>query len=87
MNINELEIVDDKIYANTYQFNKDVVLVIDKSTGSVDGIINFGDLRNNLKQHPDLDVLNGIAFNKKRNTFFVTGKRWNKIFEVKIIKN
>lgn len=87
MNINELEIVDDKIYANTYQFNKDVVLVIDKSTGSVDGIINFGDLRNNLKQHVDLDVLNGIAFNKKRNTFFVTGKRWNKIFEVKIIKN
>jgi glutamine cyclotransferase len=87
MNINELEIVDDKIYANTYQFNKDVVLVIDKSTGSVDGIINFGDLRNNLKQHADLDVLNGIAFNKKRNTFFVTGKRWNKIFEVKIIKN
>lgn len=86
-NINELEIVDEKIYANTYQFNKDVVLVINKLTGSVDGIIDFGNLRNNVMQHNDLDVLNGIAFNKKRNSFFITGKRWNKIFEVKIIKN
>ena len=86
-NINELEIVDEKIYANTYQFNKDVVLVINKLTGSVDGIIDFGNLRNKVKQHNNLDVLNGIAFNKKRNSFFVTGKRWDKIFEVKIIKN
>ena len=86
-NINELEIVDEKIYANTYQFNKDVVLVINKLTGSVDGIIDFGNLRNNVMQHNDLDVLNGIAFNKKRNSFFITGKRWSKIFEVKITKN
>ena len=86
-NINELEIVDEKIYANTYQFNKDVVLVINKHTGSVDGIIDFGNLRNKVKQHNNLDVLNGIAFNKKRNSFFITGKRWDKIFEVKIIKN
>ncbi len=68
-NINELEIVDEKIYANTYQFNKDVVLVINKLTGSVDGIIDFGNLRNKVKQHNNLDVLNGIAFNKKRNSF------------------
>ena len=86
-NINELEIVDEKIYANTYQFNKDVVLVINKLTGSVDGIIDFGNLRKKVKQHNNLDVLNGIAFNKKRNSFFITGKRWDKIFEVKIIKN
>ena len=70
-NINELEIVDEKIYANTYQFNKDVVLVINKLTGSVDGIIDFGNLRNKVKQHNNLDVLNGIAFNKKRNSFFL----------------
>ena len=31
-NINELEIVDDIIYANTYQFNKDVVLAINKNS-------------------------------------------------------
>ena len=85
-NINELEIVGDVIYANTYQFNNDVGLIINKNTGAVNGIINFKGLRDKVKKHPDLDVLNGIAFNKKRNSFFVTGKKWNKIFEIKISK-
>lgn len=86
-NINELEIVDDIIYANTYQFNKDVVLAINKNSGEVLGIINFQDLREKVKDHPDLDVLNGIAYYKKNNSFFMTGKKWNKIFEIEIIKN
>jgi glutamine cyclotransferase len=86
-NINELEIVDDIIYANTYQFNKDVVLAINKNSGEVLGIINFQNLREKVKDHPDLDVLNGIAYYKKNNSFFMTGKKWNKIFEVEIIKN
>ena len=86
-NINELEIVDDIIYANTYQFNKDVVLAINKNSGEVLGIINFQNLREKVKDHPDLDVLNGIAYYKKNNSFFLTGKKWNKIFEVEIIKN
>ena len=83
-NINELEIVDNLIYANTYQFNNDVCVIINKDTGEVIGIINFKGLRDKVKQHPELDVLNGIAYNKKRKTFFVTGKKWNKIFEIKI---
>ncbi len=85
-NINELEIVDNVIYANTYQSNKDVVLEIDKNNGKVLGLINFYGLREKVKKHPELDVLNGIAYNKSRNTFFITGKKWNKIFEVKIIR-
>ena len=85
-NINELEVVGDVIYANTYQFNNDVGLIINKNTGAVNGIINFKGLRDKVKKHPDLDVLNGIAFNKKRNSFFITGKKWNKIFEIKISK-
>ena len=86
-NINELEIVDDLIYANTYQFNNDVCVIINKDTGEVIGIINFKGLRDKVRQHPELDVLNGIAYNKKRKTFFVTGKKWNKIFEIKIFKS
>ena len=85
-NINELEVVDNIIYANTYQSNKDVVLMIEKNSGKVLGLINFDGLRDKVKKHPELDVLNGIAFNKKRNSFFVTGKKWDKIFEVKIFK-
>ncbi len=86
-NINELEIFNNKIYANTYQFKKDVVLIIDKNSGAVEGIVNFGDLRSKVKQHSELDVLNGIAYNKKRKTFFVTGKKWDKIFEISLTKN
>ena len=85
-NINELEVVDNIIYANTYQSNKDVVLMIEKNSGKVLGLINFDGLRDKVKKHPELDVLNGIAFNEKRNSFFVTGKKWDKIFEVKIFK-
>ncbi len=83
-NINELEIVDDLIYANTYQFNNDVCVMINKESGEVTGIINFKGLRDKVKDHPELDVLNGIAYNKKRNSFFVTGKKWSKIFEIRI---
>ena len=30
----------------------------------------------------DDNVLNGIAYLKDRDTFFVTGKRWDFIFEI-----
>jgi glutamine cyclotransferase len=30
------------------------------------------------------NVMNGIAYRKSSNTFFVTGKNWNYIFEVKL---
>ena len=33
-NLNELEWVEGKIYANTYQFNKDVVVIIDPKNRS-----------------------------------------------------
>ena len=84
--INELEVVDNKIYANSYQLNNDIGLVIDKFTGAVNGVINFKGLRDRVKQHPELDVINGIAYNKDRKTFFVTGKKWDKIFEIEIFK-
>ena len=83
--INELEWVSGKIYANTYQFQKDVVVIINPVTGSVDGVIDFSGLKEKVKQHTKLNVLNGIAYHKKRKTLFVTGKNWNKMFEVKIL--
>ena len=85
--INELEWYNGKIYANTYQYNKEVGLIIDPKSGSVEGVIDFKGLKEKVKQHNKLDVQNGIAFHKKRNTFFVTGKNWSKLFEIKIFKN
>lgn len=83
-NINELEWVNGKIYANTYQFNKEVSVIIDPSSGSVEGVIDFSGLKELVEQHPQLNVLNGIAYHKTRKTFFVTGKNWSKLFEVTI---
>ena len=83
--INELEWVSGKIYANTYQFQKDVVVIINPKTGRVEGVVDFSGLKEKVKQHDKLNVLNGIAYHKSRKTFFVTGKNWNKMFEVKIL--
>ena len=83
--INELEFIDGKIYANVYQ--KNVVVIIDPQTG---GILEAIDLRLLKEQIPnyskDDNVLNGIAYDKKNDRLFVTGKRWEKMFEIEIIK-
>ncbi|WP_405246622.1 glutaminyl-peptide cyclotransferase [Cellulophaga sp. Asnod2-G02] len=81
---NELEYVDGLIYANVWQ--KESMMIIDAFSGAIIGVINFGGLKDKVTKHPDLDVLNGVAYNPKRATFFVTGKNWDKLFEVKIIK-
>lgn len=82
--LNELEWVDGKIYANIYQRNG--VVIINPKNGAVEGVIDFSPLHKLVKQHKGLDVLNGIAYNQKTKTFFVTGKRWNKLFEVKLVE-
>ncbi|CAM3724735.1 glutaminyl-peptide cyclotransferase [Sphingobacterium prati] len=81
--INEMEWVKGKIYANF--FMEDVVGIIDPRTGAIEGLVDLSKLRENVTQHVDLDVLNGIAYNKKSNTFFLTGKNWDKIFEIQLI--
>ncbi|MBO0593319.1 glutaminyl-peptide cyclotransferase [Cellulophaga sp. E16_2] len=81
---NELEYVDGLIYANVWQ--KESMMIIDAVSGAIIGVINFGGLKDKVTKHADLDVLNGVAYNPKRGTFFVTGKNWDKLFEVKILK-
>jgi glutaminyl-peptide cyclotransferase len=82
--INELEWVDGKIYANTYQFSKEVGIIINPQSGAVEGVIDFSGLKDKVDQVSNLDVLNGIAYHPKRKTLFVTGKNWSKLFEVEI---
>jgi len=82
--INEMEWIEGNIYANRYQ--KDGVAIINPKNGAVTGVIDFKPLKKLVTQHKGLDVLNGIAYNPKTKTIFVTGKRWDKLFEVKIIE-
>lgn len=79
---NELEYVDGKIYANVWQ--KESMMIIDSQSGAIEGVINFGGLKSRVKKHDKLDVLNGVAYHPQRRTFFVTGKNWDKLFEVRI---
>ena len=80
--VNELEWIEGKIYGNVYQ--KDAIAVINPQTGAVEGILNLADLKTKITQLPDTDVLNGIAYNPNTTTIFVTGKNWDKMFEIKI---
>lgn len=82
--INEMEWIDGNIYANRYQ--KDGVAIINPKNGAVIGVIDFSPLKKLVTQHKGLDVLNGIAYNPTNKTIFVTGKRWDKIFEVEVIE-
>lgn len=85
---NELEYVEGKIYANVYQ--KESMMIIDAISGAIEGVVNFGGLKSKVNKGEDWDdlnsVLNGVAYNKERGTFFVTGKNWDKLFEVNIVK-
>ena len=61
-------------------------MIIDAQSGDIEGVINFGGLKEKVTKHEKLDVLNGVAYNPSRKTFFVTGKNWDKLFEVNIYK-
>jgi glutamine cyclotransferase len=61
-------------------------MVINATSGAIEGVVNFSGLKKLVTPHPELDVLNGIAYHPKRGTFFVTGKKWDKMFEVRLEK-
>lgn len=77
--INELEYHKGFIYANVWQ--KPYVLKIDPNNGEVVGKLDFSEFyKKNVKEQDD--VLNGIAF--RGDHMLVTGKNWDKIYEIKI---
>jgi len=81
-NLNELEYIKGKIFANVWQtFN---VVRIDPATGKVLGVINFAGLLAPGDYSPHLDVMNGIAYDAAGDRLFVTGKHWPKLFEVRL---
>ncbi len=86
--LNELEFINGKIYANYWQ--KPLIAIINPNNGVVEGIINLTRLVKEMEKSQKLlkedDVLNGIAFDKKNNRMFVTGKNWGKLFEIELIK-
>lgn len=80
--VNELEWINEKIYANIWQ--KDAIAVINPLSGAVEGILDMSGLRKLTTGTTTEDVLNGIAYNPKTKTIFVTGKNWDKMFEITV---
>jgi glutamine cyclotransferase len=86
-NLNELEYINGKIYANVWLTDR--IVIINPQSGKVEGNIVLGSIlkkseKNKLAEGDD--VLNGIAWDEKGQRLFVTGKRWPKLFEIKINK-
>lgn len=87
-NINELEYIDGKIYANVYLTND--IIIINPENGAIEGKIDLTGLYSSENFKTDWDksnnVLNGIAYDKAGKRLFVTGKKWPYIYEIKITK-
>ncbi|WP_035646950.1 MULTISPECIES: glutaminyl-peptide cyclotransferase [unclassified Flavobacterium] len=80
--INELEWINGKIYTNVWL--KDAIAVVNPTSGAVEGILDMSGLRKFMSDITKDDVLNGIAYNPKTKTIFVTGKNWSKMFEITV---
>ena len=82
--LNELEYIDGQIYANVWQTNW--IAIIEPSTGSVVGMIDLTGLLD-VAPAPDqqVNVLNGIAYDKENDRLFVTGKLWPRLYEIKFV--
>jgi glutamine cyclotransferase len=68
-------------------YQKDSIVVIEPKTGSIEKIIHLINLKKSIDMRTKdqgNDVLNGIAYHPKRKTFFVTGKNWEKTFEIRL---
>ncbi|RMA58612.1 glutaminyl-peptide cyclotransferase [Ulvibacter antarcticus] len=82
--VNELEWIDGKIYANIYE--KDAIAIVDPTNGAVEGVIDLTGLKAKVTQHAELNVLNGIAYNGEKNTLYITGKNWDKMFKIEVVE-
>lgn len=73
-NINELELVDGKIYANIWY--KDVIVIIDPRTGDIETKVDMSLLYPKRTRSHTADCLNGIAYHRGKQQFLLTGKLW-----------
>lgn len=83
--LNELECVDETVYANIWQTDR--IVGIDPKSGRVTATIDASSLRPRLPRGgAGVDALNGIAYLPERGTFLLTGKYWPLAFEVRFVK-
>ena len=82
-NVNELEWVKGRIYANVWHTN--VMIFIDPASGVITGMVNLTGLSSVADAVGQESVLNGIAYDAQHDRLFVTGKNWPKLFEIRVL--
>lgn len=85
--INELEFANGLLYANIW--HSDRIAVIDPSSGAVRAWLDLASLRRGFARPKGWDeaehVLNGIAWNPDSGNFYVTGKCWPVLYEIRLL--
>jgi glutamine cyclotransferase len=79
--LNELDVVRGRICANVH--STDRVACIDANSGQVAYWIDLTGLLPPELRSDEGAVLNGIAYDAKRNRLFVTGKLWPRLYEIR----
>jgi glutaminyl-peptide cyclotransferase len=82
--LNELEYIKGEVWANVYQTDR--IARIDPATGKVTGWIDLTGILPQEDRNSLTDVLNGIAYDAAGDRIFVTGKRWPKLFEIRVVR-
>ena len=82
-NLNELEWIDGKVWANVYL--TDMIVVINPSSGKVEATVDCAGLLPAALRSNDTDVLNGIAVDADGNVY-ITGKNWPKLYRIELAK-
>ena len=78
--LNELECVGGAVWANVYTTS--MIVRIDPESGRITATVDASGLLT-PEEARGAEVLNGIAHNPATDTFYLTGKRWPKLFEVR----
>jgi glutamine cyclotransferase len=94
--LNELEYAKGKIYSNILGASK--IVVINPENGRIESWLDLRDLQPNQSMFDDEEqwavfkdffgkqnfFLNGIAYDKESDHFYLTGKQWPIIYQIKI---
>lgn len=91
MQINELEWIKGEIWANIWHSEQpdilgkpNYIVRIDPNNGKILGWIDLDGISpDDVGRDPE-NTLNGIAYDAANDRIFVTGKRWKKLFEIKV---
>lgn len=82
--LNELEYIKGEIWANVY--GTDQIVRIDPATGVVRAVVNLRGILPAQLRKPRTDVLNGIAFDPRTGSIYVTGKYWPKLYRITLVE-